>query len=103
MSDRRQINAGSVMVELLRSFPELLRTKRVDPGAVYFREAEGCLMDFAYPGQIVATASPFLRDRPVNLWPQVSLNLTPTNELRTRAREILNFLQSSAPTDRDPN
>ena len=60
-------------------------------------------MQFAYPGQMVAKASPFLRDRPDELWPQVTLSLTPTDELRIRAQDILAFLLSSIPVEGNPN
>jgi len=60
-------------------------------------------MDFVYPGRMLAKTSQFLRDRPVELWPQVSLSLTPTVELRIRAQTILRFMRSSTPLDGEPN
>jgi hypothetical protein len=91
------------VLELLRSFPRLLRTKRIEAGAVFFLEGEGCAMQFTYPGQLVVEASPFLRDRSNDLWPQVTLSLTPTDALRTRAQDILAFLLSSTPVEGNPN
>jgi hypothetical protein len=101
--ERGRIDPRSVMLELLRSFPRLLQTKRIEAGAVFFLEGEGCGMQFAYPGQMVVEASPFLRNRPNDLWPQVTLSLTPTDELRTRAQDILAFLLSSTPVEGNPN
>ena len=91
------------MLEMLNSFPRLLQTKGIEAGAVFFLEGEGCAMQFAYPGQMVVEASPFLRNRPNELWPQVTLSLTPTDELRTRAQDILAFLLSSTPVEGNPN
>lgn len=65
--------------------------------------AKGRSIQFAYPGQMVAKALPFLRDRPDELWPQVTLSLTPTDELRIRAQDILAFLLSSIALDGNPN
>lgn len=101
--ERGRINPDSVMLELLNSFPRLLQTKGLKAGAIFFLEGEGCAMQFAYPGRMVAEASPFLRDRPNDLWPQVTLSLTPTDELIIRAQDILAFLQSSTPLEGNPN
>ncbi|MFZ0393226.1 MAG: hypothetical protein WBX09_06195 [Terracidiphilus sp.] len=101
--ERGRIDPDSVMLEVLNSFPRLLQTKRIETGAVFFLEGEGCAMQFAYPGRMVAEASPFLRDRPDDLWPQVTLSLTPTDELRIRAQGILAFLLSSTSMDGSPN
>jgi hypothetical protein len=101
--ERGRINPDSVMLELLNSFPRLLQTKRIEAGAVFFLEGEGCGMQFAYPGRMVAEASPFLRDRPDDLWPQVTLSLTPTDEQRIRAQDILAFLLSPTPMEGNLN
>ena len=101
--ERGRIDPRSVMLELLRSFPRFLQTKRIEAGAVFFLEGEGCGMQFAYPGQMVAKASPFLRDRPDELWPQVKLSIAPTDELRIRAQDILAFLLNSIPVEGNPN
>jgi hypothetical protein len=101
--ERGRINPDSVMLEMLNSFPRLLQTKRIEAGAVFFLEDDGCAMQFAYPGRMVAEASPFLRDRPDDLWPQVTLSLTPADGLRIRAHDILAFLLSSTSIDGSPN
>lgn len=101
--EQGRINPGSVMLEMLNSFPRLLQTKGIEAGAVFFLEGERCAMQFAYPGQMVAAASPFLRDRPDELWPQVTLSLTPTDELRIRAKDIVAFLLSPTPMEGNPN
>jgi hypothetical protein len=90
-----RIDPDSVMLELLHSFPEVLQARGFKVSPVMFMEGEGCLMEFAYPGRMVAEASPFLRNRPVDHWPQVTLCLNPTNELRIRAQDLLAFLRSS--------
>jgi hypothetical protein len=101
--ERGRINPDSVIIELLRSFPRLLQSKGIEASAVLFLEGEGCGMEFAYPGRMMSKASPFLRDRPDDLWPQVTLSLTPTDELRIRAQDILAFLLSSIALDGNPN
>jgi len=101
--ERGRINPDSVIIELLHSFPRLLQSKGIEAGAVLFLEGEGCGMEFAYPGRMMSKASPFLRDRPDDLWPQVTLSLTPTDELRIRAQDILAFLLSSIALDGNPN
>ena len=101
--EQGRINPDSVMLEMLSTFPRLLQTKGIEAGAVFFLEGEGCGMQFAYPGQMVAKGSPFLRDRPDDLWPQVTLSLAPTDELRIRAQDILAFLLSSVAMEGNPN
>ena len=101
--ERGRIHPESIVLEMLESFPRLLQTKRIEAGTVFFLEGEGCAMQFAYPGKMVATASPFLRDRPDDVWPEVRLSLTPTDELRTRAQDILAFLMNSTPLAGNPN
>lgn len=101
--EQGRINPDSVMLEMLNSFPWLLQTKGIEAGSVFFLEGEGCVMQFAYPGKMVAEASPFLRDRPDDLWPKVTLSLTPTDELRMRAQDILAFLLTSTPLEGSPN
>jgi len=101
--ERGRIDPSSVMLELLRSFPRFLQTKRIEAGAVSFLEGEGCRMQIAYPGRMVAKASPFLRNRPDDLWPQVTLSFAPTDEMRIRAQDIVAFLLSSDAMDGRPN
>jgi hypothetical protein len=101
--ERGRISSGSMMFDMLRSFPRLLRTKGIEPGSVFFLEGDGCRMQFACPGRMVAELSPFLRDRPDAFWPEATLSLTPTDELRSRAQQILAFLVSSTSISDDPN
>jgi hypothetical protein len=56
-----------------------------------------------YPGQMVPEKSPYLRDRPAHLWPSISLSLTPTQALLSRARQVVAFLKSPQDTDATPN
>lgn len=101
--EQGRIDPDIVVLDMLRSLPAVLRTKRFDESAVMFMEGEGCVMEFRYPGRMVLNQSPFLRDRPTDLWPQVTLSLTPTDELRIRARHILDFLLSPTSDEDIPN
>jgi hypothetical protein len=91
------------MLELLSSFPVLLSAKNIEGGAVLFLDGEGCPMQCNYPGRMIAGVSQFLRDRPADLWPQATLVLMPTVELRRRAQDILSFLRSSDSMEENPN
>ena len=101
--ERGKILPGTAMIELLRSFPDLLRIKDAEASAVYYLEGEGCPMQFAYPGQMVVEVCPFLRDRPLDLWPEVTLTIPPTEELVVRAKTLVEFVRNSASIDGDPN
>ena len=101
--ERGRIDPGTVILDMLRSFPVVLGTKSFDTCSVMFMEGEGCVMEFSYPGRMVLHRSPFLRDRPTYLWPQVTLSLTPTDELRIRAGRILAFLLSPTSIVDKPN
>ncbi len=103
IAERGRIDPDSTMMELLHSFPALLSTKRIQESTVKFLDGEGCLMQFKYPGRMVADASPFLRDRSVDLWPEITLCLKPTDELRRRARNIVDFLRGSDSVEGTPN
>lgn len=102
-TEEGRIDSGRIMLQLLSSFPVLLRAKNIEGGAVLLLEGEGCPMKCNYPGRMVASVSPFLRDRPVDLWPQAKLVLIPTAELRRRALDILTFLGSSDSIEENPN
>ena len=94
------IDSESLMCELLDSFPDLLDAKTFP---VLFLAGEGCPMACEYPGQMVARVSPFLRARPVELWPEAMLSLTPAVDLRRRAKQIVAFLRDSKATGGIPN
>jgi hypothetical protein len=102
-AEQGRIDSGRILLELLSSFPVLLRAKNIEGGAVLFLEGDGCPMKCNYPGRMIASVSPFLRDRPVDLWPQAILVLMPTVELRKRALDILSFLRSADPIEENPN
>lgn len=93
-TDPSQANAGSrrVMIELLNSFPSLLRARKIEAKEVSYLKAGHC-MKFAYPGHMVVSLSPYLRDRPLELWPSVTLSLPVSDELVTRASMITEFLR----------
>ncbi|MGA3133776.1 MAG: hypothetical protein ABSD59_23675 [Terracidiphilus sp.] len=102
-SEQGRIDSGRIMLELLSSFPVLLHAKNIEGGAVLFLEGDGCPMKCNYPGRMISSVSPFLRNRPVDLWPQAILVLMPTVELRKRALDILSFLRSADPIEENPN
>jgi hypothetical protein len=60
-------------------------------------------MRVAYPGQMVVNLSPFLRNRPLNLWPQAMLSIAPTDALVIRAQTVVEFSRNSDSTDGEPN
>jgi hypothetical protein len=97
------IDSGRIMTDLLNSFPQLLLSKGIDGGAVLFLEGEGCPMMCDYPGRMTSSVFPFLRDRSMDLWPEATLTLAPTRELRMRAFRILNFLGNSESATGDLN
>ncbi|MFP5276606.1 MAG: hypothetical protein ACLGPM_05795 [Acidobacteriota bacterium] len=90
-----RINSDSIMAEVLGSFPKILNARGFKDLTVMFMEGEGCMMEFEYPGHMLAEASPFLQNRPIERWPKVTLSLAPTNELRDRAHRVVAFLMDS--------
>jgi hypothetical protein len=92
-----------IMLELLRSFPELLGAKKIEYGTVLFLDGDGCPMECNYPGRMVAKASRFLRARSVDLWPEASLTLIPADDLRIRAEKVLRFLRNVDLPEGDSN
>jgi len=101
--ERGQILPGTAMLELLNAFPDLLRAKGIQEDAVYYLQGEGCPMVLAYPGRMRVKVSPFLRDRPLDLWPQTTLSIAPTDELVMRATAVVEFLQNTEPMTDNPN
>ena len=102
-TERGKIVPGTAMLELLNAFPDLLRAKGIQEDAVYYLQGEGCPMLFAYPGRMLVKVSPFLRDRPLDLWPQATLSIAPTDELVIRAKAVVEFVQNTAPMAGNPN
>jgi hypothetical protein len=96
-------NPDPIMTDLLGSFPKILNARGFKDLTVKFMEGEGCMMEFEYPGHMLAEGSPLLKNRPIEQWPKVTLSLAPKNELRDRARRVLAFLRDSEPTEALPN
>ena len=94
-AEKGGLDSESLTIRMLESFPEFLEARGLKPGTVLFLEGEGCPMSLKYPGQMLAHVSPFLRDRPADLWPQITLRLVPTVELVERARTVLAFRRES--------
>jgi hypothetical protein len=92
-----------VMMELLNTFPRLLKARGIEAEEVAYMLGEGHRMQFAYPGKMVASVSPYLHDRPVELWPSVTLSLAASDELVTRARRVTAFLLDPEAGDRIAN
>ena len=85
-------DSRGVMLELLNSFPKLLKARGIEAGEVASTLGKGHRMQLAYPGKMVASRSPYLDDRPVELWRSVTLSLAASDELVTRARTVTAFL-----------
>jgi hypothetical protein len=97
-SCRTNTSWRTVMVNLLNSFPKLLTDRGIKAGEIaYLRE--GNYMKFAYPGQMVVSRSCYLCNRPLELWPSVTLVLPVTAELVERAKKITECLQSDRAGD----
>jgi hypothetical protein len=103
LSQHGEIIPSSNMLELLSSFSELLRAREFNESSLNFLEGEGYPMRCAYPGRMVANVSRYLKDRPVDQWPVAYLPITLTEELRTRAQDILAFLRSSNDVEGKPS
>jgi hypothetical protein len=87
--------------EIHTAFRDLLGARGFDEARTQFlwQEGPGCPLSVSYPGNLVSQKSPLLRDRPVEEWPRASLTIPVTNELRSRARDVLAFLRSSPGAD----
>ena len=99
----REINLDSGLIALMFILPDILLDKKLAIGDVGFQPGHRCVMHLAYPGQMMAAASPYFENRPVDLWPQVTLNLSPTRELRERAAVVMDFRLSSERLEGKPN
>lgn len=100
-SSPHERNTGSrrLVLQLLHSFPRLLKARGIEANEIACLLGPGHRMQFAYPGQMVACRSPYLCDRPLELWPTVTLSLAANDELVTRARKIAAFLANTKAED----
>jgi hypothetical protein len=101
--EQRSTDSRRLMFELLTSFPRLLEARGIETGIVAYLIGPGHPMQFAYPGAMVASRSPYLCDRPAELWPAVTLSLAADDQLVTRARTITAFLMNAEAEDGVPN
>lgn len=101
--ERGKIMPGTAMLELLNAFPDLLRAKGIQEDTIFYLQGEGCPMLLPYPGRMLVKVSPFLRDRPLGLWPQATLSIVPTDELVIRAKAIVEFMRDTEPMAGNPN
>jgi hypothetical protein len=100
--ERGEICPRTAMIELLSSLPRLLRAKDVI-GEVCYMPGEGCRMEIPYPGKMIAELCPSLRDRPCDLWPELTLKLDLTEELLDRARQVVELVWESGQFCGQPN
>jgi hypothetical protein len=92
---QRNTGSRSLMLMLLHSFPRLLKARGIVAEEIPYLWGPGHRMQFAYPGQMVACRSPYLCDRPAELWPTITLSFAANYELVTRARKITAFLRDA--------
>ena len=83
------------MVDLLDTFPKVLRGQGIDLETVFFLPGAGCAMSFEYPGQMQLSKTRYL-DRPNDLWPEATMNVEISPELKARAKKIVDFTRLSA-------
>jgi hypothetical protein len=101
-AERGKVFHRNTMIELLSSLPQLLRMKNIEEDCCYM-PGPGARMLIPYPGKLVAERSPFLRHRPCHLWPEVSLNIRPTEALVARAKRLVEFMWNTGKPRGTPN
>lgn len=99
--ERGRMDATLSAVDLADCFTEALHARGLKVSCLRL-QPQGCLLEIAYPGLMIADRSPYLRNRPVDLWPQATLHLQPTEALRLQARALVSFLQMP-PVGGQPN
>jgi hypothetical protein len=102
VAERKKIFLRNAMIELLSSLPQLLRMNHIEEECCYL-QGPGARVIIPYPGKLVPERSPYLRDRPCNQWPEVSLSIRPTKELAGRARSMVDFLWDKRKLRGTPN
>jgi hypothetical protein len=87
--------------EIHRAFRDFLGARGFEEPKTQFSSMEGpgCSLTISYPGRLVSQKSSLLRDRPVEEWPCASLTIRVTEDLRSRARDVLAFIRSSPKAD----
>jgi hypothetical protein len=94
-------------VDLLHSLPATVEAKEMrvgfcnkdqQPGFIFLSSLSGCVIRMIYPGKMLATKVPYLLLHPVKEWPRATLRFPVTNDLRSKARRVVDFLLCDAPT-----
>ena len=100
------IAASRGNVDLLQSLPATVKAKEMrvgfwnkpeQPGSIFLTSLVGCVIRMIYPGKMLATKVPYLLQNPVREWPRATLRFPVTNELRFRARRVVDFLLHDPP------
>lgn len=91
--------------EIRNAFRDFLGAQGFEEAKTQFlwMEGPGCSLAICYPGKLETQKSPFLRSRPVEEWPCASLSIRVTEGLRSRARDVLEFVRSKPKANVVPN
>jgi hypothetical protein len=93
VAQRSCLEAPSDAEAVVRSFAEALHARGIMKEPTLYTRARDYFVELAYPGVMIADVSPYLSNRPVDLWPQATLHLLPTEELCRSARQLVMLLQ----------
>lgn len=94
-------------LELLRSLSIAVETKEMRrgfwskpwrPGLVFLTDLRGCVMRMPYPGKMLAEKTPYLLQHAAEEWPRATLRFLVADELRRRARKVIDFLLNDPTT-----
>jgi hypothetical protein len=98
-------------VDLLQSLPAAVKAKDMrgglwnkpeQPASIFLTSLAGCVIRMIYPGNMLATKVPYLLRNPAREWPRATLRFAVTNELRLRARSVVDFLLNDPPASDRP-
>jgi hypothetical protein len=88
-------------VDLLQSLPATVEAKEMrvgfcykpqQPDFIFLTSLVGCVIRMIYPGKMLAIKVPYLLQHPAKEWPRATLRFPVTNELRLKARSVIEFL-----------
>jgi hypothetical protein len=93
-------------VDLLQSLPATVEAKEMQvgfwtrqqhPGLIFLTSLTGCVVRMIYPGKMLATRVPYLLRHPAKEWPRATLRFPVSDKLRSKAREVVQFLLFEPP------
>jgi hypothetical protein len=93
-------------IDLLQSLPAAVETKEMQWGLqtrqqparfIFLTSLTGCVIRMIYPGKMLASKVPYLLQHPAKEWPHATLRFPVTNELRFKARRVVEFLLNDPP------